>query len=414
VAVQLDIGGTSRVMPDRSERRPASRPTVMFHWQASSYHGWGVYGLNLMLNWAARRDFSICCSFPIESATLEINPLERWVIDQILVESRQAWARLQGLHGKLRLSCVVLHGLGNNLSGSMSPHELQLLGTPSIGVVFFEWSHFDKTLRKRASLYPLIVAGSTWNRDVLAGLGIDEVEVVQQGVDTTHFHPAPRMGWFANRFAVFSGGKLERRKGQDLVIQAFRAFARRHRDALLVTAWSSPWPHLARSLNVNASVQPVPFGDDEQVDALAWTQANGISDQHVLHLGRVPNAQMPRVLREMDVALFPNRAEGGTNLVAMECMACGIPTILSANTGHRDLIRDGNCFPLERQGRVPEPGCQDWGESDIEEIVESLETVYRERPEARARGRRGAEIMAELTWARQSEKFADLIRPYLN
>jgi glycosyltransferase involved in cell wall biosynthesis len=128
----------------------------------------------------------------------------------------------------------------------------------------------------------------------------------------------------------------------------------------------------------------------------------------------VPNAQMPRVLREMDVALFPNRAEGGTNLVAMECMACGIPTILSANTGHLDLIQDGNCFPLVRQGRVPDPGCQDWGESDIEEIVESLETVYRERPEAQARGRRGAEIMAELTWARQSDTFAALIRSYLN
>jgi len=95
-------------------------------------------------------------------------------------------------------------------------------------------------------------------------------------------------------------------------------------------------------------------------------------------------------------------------------MACGIPTILSANTGHRDLIREGNCFPLERQGRVPEPGCQDWGESDVEEIVESLETAYRERTEARARGRRGAEIIAELTWARQSEKFAELIHPYLN
>jgi glycosyltransferase involved in cell wall biosynthesis len=50
---------------------------------------------------------------------------------------------------------------------------------------------------------------------------------------------------------------------------------------------------------------------------------------------------MPSVLQEMNVAVFPNRAEGGTNLVAMECMACGLPVILSGNTGHLDLIENG-------------------------------------------------------------------------
>ena len=390
------------------------RPTVMFHWGVSSYFGWGVYGLNLMLQWARRRDLSVCCPLPLDPKELDLNPIERWALEQVLDESREARARLGGLRGKARLSCIVLHGLGNNLSLSGSQRHLELFGTPTIGVVFFEWNSFDKTLRQRAGLYPLIVAGSTWNRDVLAGLGLDQVEVVLQGVDTTHFHPAPRMGWFANRFAIFSGGKLERRKGHDLVVDAFRVFAQRHRDALLVTAWSSPWPHLARSLNVNACVQPVPFGDDGQVDALAWTRANGISVQQVLHLGRVPNAQMPRILREMDIALFPNRAEGGTNLVAMECMACGVPTILSANTGHRDLIRSSNCLALERQGRVPEPGCEDWGESDVEEIVENLERAYQDRTAAQDRGRRGARLMAELTWERQSDKFASLIRPFLS
>src|SRR5262249_40589223 len=153
----------------------------------------------------------------------------------------------------------------------------------------------------RASRFPLIVVGSSWNKDVLAALGIDEVAVVLQGIDASHFHPGPRMGWFGNRFAVFSGGKLERRKGQDLVLQAFRIFGERHRDALLVTAWHSPWPQLARSLNVNPSVQPVPFTNEGRVDAFAWTQANGISPQQVFHLGPVPNAQMAHVLREMDV-----------------------------------------------------------------------------------------------------------------
>jgi glycosyltransferase involved in cell wall biosynthesis len=398
-----------------TERRPLSRgPVIMFHWQPSSFHGWGVYGLNLMLNWAKRRDLSICCAWPVDLSLIDINPVERWAIEEILTSSRDACARLKDLSGKVRLSCPVLQGLGNNLSAAGPPGQVQILGTPNIGIVFFEWNRFDASLGRRAELYPLIVTGSTWNRDVLAGRGVHQAETVLQGIDTTQFHPAPRMGWLAGRFAVFSGGKLERRKGQDLVIEAFRVFAQRHRDALLVTAWSSPWPRLARSLNVNPGVQPVPFGQDRQIDVGAWTRANGIPEQQVLHLGPIPNAQMPRILREMDVGLFPNRAEGGTNLVAMECMACAVPVILSANTGHLDLIHRDNCYALQHQAHVVEAGCQDWGESDVEEILEALEAVYCDRAEASARAHRGARMMAELTWGRQLDKLAALVRPYLN
>jgi hypothetical protein len=56
------------------------------------------------------------------------------------------------------------------------------------------------------------------------------------------FRPRPKTGWHGDRFKIFSGGKLEFRKGQDLVLLAFRAFAHRHSDVLLGTAWSQPWP----------------------------------------------------------------------------------------------------------------------------------------------------------------------------
>src|SRR3546814_1575573 len=63
---------------------------------------------------------------------------------------------------------------------------------------------------------------------------------------------------------------------------------------------------------------------------------------------------MAPIVREMDAALFLSRCEGGTNLVAMECMACGVPTVLSANTGHLDLVGSGVCIPLETQRRSEE------------------------------------------------------------
>jgi hypothetical protein len=37
------------------------------------------------------------------------------------------------------------------------------------------------------------------------------------------------------------GGKLELRKGQDLVVAAFRVFRQRHPEARLIVAWHNSW-----------------------------------------------------------------------------------------------------------------------------------------------------------------------------
>ena len=46
-------------------------------------------------------------------------------------------------------------------------------------------------------------------------------------------------------------------------------------------------------------------------------------------------------MKSADISIFPNRCEGGTNLVAMESLCCGIPTALSSNSGHLDLLSLG-------------------------------------------------------------------------
>ncbi len=108
---------------------------------------------------------------------------------------------------------------------------------------------------------------------------------------------------------------------------------------------------------------------------------------------------MARILREADVALFPNRAEGGTSLVAMECIACGVPVILSANTGHLNLLQDGTAFPLEEQMSIPGERNLGWGNSNVDEILEMLETVYNDRDTARTRAKQGSLNLSGMTWA---------------
>jgi len=142
--------------------------------------------------------------------------------------------------------------------------------------------------------------------------------------------------------------------------------------------------------------------------------ANHIAPEQVIDLGNVPNVSMPPILREMDAAVFTNRSEGGTNLVAMECMACGIPVILARNTGHLDLIKDDNCYPLDDQravenrwNSVGDVAC--WGESQVEEVVERFEQIFADRAAAKQRGTRAAAMMQGMTWAETARHMKELV-----
>ncbi len=137
-----------------------------------------------------------------------------------------------------------------------------------------------------------------------------------------------------------------------------------------------------------------------------WAEANGIPPSAFIDLGLVPNRKMPSVLWDMDAAVFPNRCEGGTNLVAMEAMACGVPCIISANTGHLDIIADDNCFALDDQRSVTDPygDFSMWQESQVEQILEMLERIYSDRTEAKRRSNRGVKTMQALSWSNQTAK----------
>lgn len=391
------------------------RRQAIIHWGVSSFFGWGVYGLNLARAWVDDPDLEPLAALPVREADLVVDPLARLALRPFLERSAAFRAQLERHAGRdLQADAAVLHALGNELAPVPAAHGGKLTGRPTIGVVFFETAWLAPEAVARARTFDRLVAGSSWNARVLEAHGLERVAVVLQGIDPTLFHPAPRRGLFRDRFLVFSGGKLELRKGQDLVLLAFRRFAERRPEALLVTAWHSPWPALARTVDASGLAAPVILGPDGRPDVRAWAQANGIPPHQVVDLGAVPNALLPPILRECDVALFPNRCEGGTNLVAMECMACGVPTILSANTGHLDLVQDEGCLPLMRQrpmtglaaGLADLPG---WGESEIEEIVAQLERVYADRAEARRIASRGAEWIGRLTWERTAAEMKALI-----
>jgi glycosyltransferase involved in cell wall biosynthesis len=91
----------------------------------------------------------------------------------------------------------------------------------------------------------------------------------------------------------------------------------------------------------------------------------------------------------------------------MEAMACGVPCILSANSGHLDLLRDGTALALTDQRPILSvPG---WRESNIDEIVTALETLYTDRTRAAQIGAAGAKLLVGLTWTKTAAEMKRII-----
>ena len=203
---------------------------------------------------------------------------------------------------------------------------------------------------------------------------------------------------------MFSGGKLEYRKGQDIVVEAFRRFHARHTDAMLVTAWHNHWPQTMAGIDAAGYVRGTPAVRNGRCEVTEWLVANGVRADAILDLGLQPQAPIAQALREMDVAVFANRCEGGTNLVAMEAMACGVPTILSANTGHLNLIGRDTCFPAFAPAsgdaaHAAVPGNLRDGASPIRTRSSRHSSSRTTTGTRRARrGAEGAALLAQLSW----------------
>ncbi|MBD2089388.1 tetratricopeptide repeat protein [Microcoleus sp. FACHB-1515] len=371
-------------------------------WQLSAATGWGVYGTNLAIHLQQNSHYQPVLLLP-PATSAPFNPLQQALLQPIFANRPAKFPT--------RLDFPILKGLGNQFG--TAPEIDRIQGSHSIGVIFFEDAKFSPNAIARAHSYDALIAGSSWNASVMRHHGLTRVYTVLQGIDPTLFHPAPKSGQFKDRFVIFSGGKLEYRKGQDIVVRTFREFHARHPDALLVTAWHNFWAKTIEGIDRAGHVSGIPtVTPDGKLQLAEWLVANGVPATAFIDLGVIPNSLTPQILREADVALFPNRCEGGTNLAAMECLACGVPTVLSANTGHLDLIGD-HCYPLRNQSPVQGIGAhlsyEDWGESDVEEILAVLESIYANRAEAQCRGSAAAKFMQDWSWDRQLDRLLDAI-----
>ena len=173
---------------------------------------------------------------------------------------------------------------------------------------------------------------NSWNsKDLLVahwGVAANKVHVVHPGVDAERFHPDVDPGNWRSVYAPRGGtlflsvGRLQRRKGHDLVLKA-----------------------LARWRPEDAGIRYLIAGDGPCRAALEEeARALGVADK-VTFLGTVDEGALPALYAACDVFLMPNRADGvdfeGFGIVFLEAAASGRPAIGGRSGGVPEAVDDG-------------------------------------------------------------------------
>lgn len=380
-------------------------------WVLSTISGYGIYGLQIVMQYLRRGGQQVI--LPRQPTVTEVPPLTAQKLAPIFDLAQKLHAYLKERPDEmLSFNHPVLHGVSTDFAGFAG--QDRIWGKPNVGCAAIEHMVCTPHGRAIAKNYDMFIAISRWNADYLKSLNVGPVYLRFQGIDPALFHPLPKSDLYKDRFVIFSGGKFEYRKGQDIVVAAFKRFREKHPEALLVACWQNLLPADEAAFAAAGHVQGVPQpAASYGLEITPWLLKQGLPSDSFIDLPFTHNLLMPLVLRECDMALFPNRCEGGTNLVAMEAAACGVPTYVADNTGQKDLVELIGFPAFSHQGTVKTSPVMDtiddWGETDVDEVVQAMEHVYTQRQAAQTAALQVADRLKNWDWGSLNEKLLRVV-----
>jgi glycosyltransferase involved in cell wall biosynthesis len=156
-------------------------------------------------------------------------------------------------------------------------------------------------------------------------------------VDLSCFAPDSQPRTKSRPLTIISTGALSLRKGTPYMLEAFRMVHQRHPSAkflLMELVSDSAAPIVAQYRDL----------------PIEWSPA-------------LPHSELAARLRSADIFVLPSLEEGLVR-TALEAMACGLPVILTPNTGANDFVipgQSGSVVPI-RDARAIADAILEWGE----------------------------------------------------
>lgn len=287
----------------------------------------------------------------------------------------------------------------------------KLRGAKNVGYTFFENELNDLSV-VNSKKYEMVLGGSSWNKEKMIEKGISNAGVLIQGIDPEVFYPVEEK-LNEDFFIIFSGGKFELRKGQDLVLKAVKIMQEKYNNVILVNAWYNMWPKTMDLMSRSTYIKYERNSDNYLEVMNNLYSLNGLDKNRIFTYELINNKELRNFYSQTDIGLFPNRCEGGTNLVLMEYMACAKPVIASYNSGHKDILTQNNSLMLTEMAEdklyFNNNLWADWEEPSLDEIISKLEYAYHNRSAIRQIGKNAGEFMKKFTWTDTAKELIKII-----
>jgi glycosyltransferase involved in cell wall biosynthesis len=189
------------------------------------------------------------------------------------------------------------------------------------------------------------------------GVPASKIRVLPYGVDLEQFRDTEKRD---DTFRVIYAGSITIRKGPQYLLEAFARLPRQNTELLLVGPMDPAFRKLLDRYEGNFR-----------------------------YVGVVPKVQLQELYSTSSVFVLPSLADS-FSLATLEAMACGLPVVVSENTGAADVLTHG------AEGFVTPIRNSD-------AIHQHLEYLRANEEARRAMGSRAARRAQELTWARYAE-----------
>ena len=214
--------------------------------------------------------------------------------------------------------------------------------------LLFESREFGWMMRRVFGRAELVIANSKNTCNLISddwGVPRSKIAVVHPGVDTRYYQVANRdaklrqqLQW-SDRRVVVSVGRLQKRKGHDVMIRAIAKIREEVPDVLFAIC-----------------------GDGEEREALqAQVDELGLHE-HVQFRGEIDDVELLQCYQQADLFVLANRTVGkdieGFGIVLLEAQSCGIPVIAGDSGGTSETMQVGktgyivNCDAEHELARV--------------------------------------------------------------
>lgn len=276
---------------------------------------------------------------------------------------------------------------GASVAIDYGDHTMYFHGKKRILCSVWETTKLPDEWVKQMNTMDAVWAVSKWGADVFKHSGVDvPIDVVNEGVDPIFTPMAPKVdGLMYDGFTFLTVGKLEKRKGMDLLLQAFcQEFDQKEKVRLVMQVYN---PFLGLTPEMWELYQYKILHDMDVP-----------RDVNVQFMPFVPERKyLPSVYCSCDAFVLPTRGEAW-GLPIIEAMACGLPTITTGFSGLTEYANDDVAYLLKKFDLIPAGDNQFiqfdegsmWANPDIDELAKTMRYVVEHQDEARKKGKGAA------------------------